>query len=129
MPATSDKEVITAKILSFTSCHPYYTQQLASQVWELITYKDIHQNVVDQAIQIISEVHDLDYERLWNSLNRTDRSILLQLSHSENPLQNRTLATSTTFSALKRLQNAGLIIRTETYEIEDPFFNYWLQRQ
>lgn len=129
LPEIPNKDAIATEILSFTSCHPYYTQQLASQVWELITYKEIHQNVVAQSIQIISEIHDLDYERLWNNLNRTDRSILLQLARSENPLQNRTLATSTTFSALKRLQNSGLIIRTETYELEDPFFNYWLKRQ
>ena len=52
----------------------------------------------------IVQTHDLDYERLWNSLNRTDRSIIMQLTRDTNPLQNRSVAASTTFSALKRLQ-------------------------
>lgn len=52
----------------------------------------------------IVQTHDLDYERLWNSLNRTDRSIIMQLTRNTNPLQNRSIAASTTFSALKRLQ-------------------------
>ena len=129
LPNVENKDTLAKEILSFTSCHPYYTQQLAAQVWELISYKHVHENVVAQAVQTISEVHDLDYERLWNSLNRTDRSILLQLARSENPLQNRILATSTTFSALTRLQKSGFVIRTTEYELEDPFFCYWLKRQ
>jgi len=77
----------------------------------------------------IVQTHDLDYERLWNSLNRTDRSIIMQLTRNTNPLQNRSVAASTTFSALKRLQKNGIIIRqSSTYTVEDPFFCSWLMR-
>lgn len=31
----SDAETISCKILSFTNCHPYYTQQLAYQIWNI----------------------------------------------------------------------------------------------
>ena len=109
---------IVDEILSFTGLHPYYTQQLSAQVWEIMTYDQHFDNVV----------HDLDFERLWLSFNRTDRFIMQSLSNNKNPLQNRQMATSTTFSAIKRLMKAGYVIRVEDYEIEDPFFKTWIIR-
>ena len=130
LPSIRFKEDIVRRILDFTSCHPHYTQQLCAQVWENIVYKQQQENVVEHSISDITQSHDLDYERLWNSLNRTDRGIILQISRSENPLQNRDIATSTTFSGIKRLQKNGFVIRTaKAYELEDPFFNRWLSEQ
>ena len=117
---------IVDEILSFTSLHPYYTQQLSAQVWEIMTYDKHFDNVVDEAISAIVQTHDLDFERLWLSFNRTDRFIMQSLSNNKNPLQNRQMATSTTFSAIKRLMKAGYVIRVEDYEIEDPFFKAWI---
>lgn len=113
-------------ILSFTGLHPYYTQQLSSQVWEMITYDKLFDNVVSEAVNAIIQAHDLDFERLWLSFNRTDRFIMQSLSSNKNPMQNRQMATSTTFSAIKRLMKAGYVIRTEDYEVEDPFFKTWI---
>lgn len=39
---------------------------------------------------------------------------------------NRKLSTSTLTSATLRLSKKGYIIRTEQYEIEDPFFKEWI---
>lgn len=113
-------------ILSFTGLHPYYTQQLSAQVWEMITYDKLFDNVVSEAVNAIIQAHDLDFERLWLSFNRTDRFIMQSLSNQKNPMQNRQMATSTTFSAIKRLMKAGYVIRTEDYEVEDPFFKTWI---
>lgn len=113
-------------ILSFTGLHPYYTQQLSAQVWEMITYDKLFDNVVSEAVNAIIQAHDLDFERLWLSFNRTDRFIMQSLSSNKNPMQNRQMATSTTFSAIKRLMKAGYVIRTEDYEVEDPFFKIWI---
>lgn len=118
---------IADEILYFTQQHPYYTQQLSSQVWELMEYDKVTEDVVNQAISIIVQAHDLDYERLWLSFNRTDRHIMQSLSNAVNPMQNRSIATSTSFSAVKRLMKAGYVIRTNDYEIEDPFFKEWVQ--
>ena len=119
---------IVDEILSFTNLHPYYTQQLSSQVWELMTYEGIITHVVRQSIELIIHSHDLDFERLWQNFNRTDRFIMPSLSKSNNPLQNRKISTSTTFSGIKRLIKAGYVIRTKEYEIEDPFFKEWIFR-
>ena len=117
---------IVEEILSFTGLHPYYTQQLSAQVWEMVSYNNIIDGVVGDAISKIVRTHDLDFERLWLNFNRTDRSIMLSLSKGNNPLQNRQVATSTSFSGIKRLMKAGYVIRVNDYEIEDPFFREWI---
>jgi hypothetical protein len=50
------------------------------------------------------------------------------LSKGINPLQNRQVATSTSFSAIKRLMKSGYVIRMNDYEVEDPFFKEWIAR-
>lgn len=128
-PVQQDRQnSIATEILSFTSQHPYYTQQLAAQVWEMMTYDNLIEGVVDEAIKKIVRTHDLDFERLWLSFNRTDRSIMLSLSKGISPLQNRQVAASTSFSSIKRLMKAGYVIRVNNYEIEDPFFKEWIVR-
>ena len=122
----NDSITVSNEILGLTNCHPYYTQQLASQVWELSNYEDIKDNVVNEAMKRITSNHDLDFERLWVKFNRMDKQTLQALSQGKNPLQNRQLATSTTYSAIKRLMRMGYVIRSEKYEIEDPFFKHWI---
>ena len=120
-----DKEkldTIVDEILSFTNLHPYYTQQLSAEVWDMLTNDNLIDGVVVASIKKILRTHDLDYERLWLNFNRTDRSIMLSLSKGTNPMQNRQMATSTSYSAIKRLTKSGYIIRVNDYEIEDPFF-------
>lgn len=126
LPETPDKEGITSDILSFTSCHPYYTQQLAFEVSNQIELNQLHENIVSKSIQAILQAHDLDYERLWETFNNTDKNTLQQLARNEKPLSNRDVATSTTFSSLKRLVKSGVVVRTEDYVLEDPFFKAWL---
>ena len=118
---------IVEEILSFTNLHPYYTQQLSAQVWEMMTYEHLIDGVVGEAISNIVRTHDLDFERLWLNFNRTDRSIMMNLSKGINPLQNRLVATSTSFSGIKRLMKNGYVIRVIDYEIEDPFFKEWIR--
>lgn len=129
LPDTPVKEDLAKEILSFSSCHPYYTQQLAFEVSNQIEIDYIQEGVVNQSIQSIIQSHDLDYERLWENFNNTDKGTLMQLSNSENPLNNKNVASSTAFSSLKRLVKSGVVIRTEEYRIEDPFFCEWLRQK
>lgn len=124
LPEKSD--VVSQEILTLTNCHPYYTQQLASMVWELAKYESVKEHVVSLAVERLTNIHDLDFERLWVKFNRMDKLILRTLCQDENPLQNRQLATSTSFSAIKRLMKMGYVIRDEKYELEDPFFKRWI---
>lgn len=127
LPNYVDNSPMADAILAFTNCHPYYTQQLSAQVWELMAYPRITENVVEIAISKLVQEHDLDYERLWNAQNRTDRGILRQLAFGQNPMTSRLEPSSTTYSGLKRMLKAGLLINESGYTIEDPFFTQWLR--
>ncbi|MDP1995041.1 MAG: ATP-binding protein [Ignavibacteria bacterium] len=124
-------------ILDITKAHPYYTQQLAFTVWELLKDAREIENPVEQAVEEIIRYHDMDYERLWNTINRTDMKILIGMSLSEStPLSSEFSkkyfagASSTIFSGLKRLALTGLVIKSKFgYEIDDPFFKRWIKNR
>ena len=125
---------ISNEILEITKAHPYYTQQLAFNVWELLNNDGKIKNFVEEALNEIIRHHDMDYERLWNTINRTDMKILIGMSLSEIPPLSSdfskryfTGASSTIFSGLKRLAQKGMVIKTGSgYEIDDPFFKRWI---
>lgn len=120
-----DNETIADKILAFTSCHPYYTQELAFAVWNKLE-SGCKEDIIRQAINEIITIHDLDYERLWMNFNKTDKYVMAVVSEGNNPSQDKKLPTSTMTSATLRLAKKGYVIRTEQYEIEDPFFKEWI---
>lgn len=130
LPAALDTGRRTAaahEILAFTASHPYYTQQLAALVWDMATRGETAETLVAEAIERLTLIHDLDYERLWTNFNRTDRRTLRDIALAPfRPATPAALPTSTTFSSLKRLLKAGHIIRTDTYQLEDPFFRRWI---
>ena len=125
MPA-AQKATITEEILKFTNVHPYYTLQLASAVYNAIEYGKVKEDPVAFAIKKQVEEHSLDYERLWANMNRTDRKVMLALAHRENPMADRSVPASTLFSSIKRLLKQGYVIKTGSYELEDPFFGEWI---
>lgn len=116
---------IADEILTFTDCHPYYTQQLSFAVWNnLVAGKN--EDVLQLAIEDIITTHDLDYERLWLNFNKTDKYVMVSTSEGNNPAQDRQQPTSTMTSALLRLTKKSYIISGDKYEIEDPFFKKWI---
>ena len=119
-------ETLADEILSFTGCHPYYTQELAFAVWNNLSAGKQDKDVIRSSIEDIIAIHDLDYERLWLNFNKTDKYVMVVISEGSNPVQDRKLPTSTLTSATLRLSKKGYIIRTEQYEIEDPFFKEWI---
>lgn len=123
---TEQSESVAGEILALTKCHPYYTQQLSSQVWELAHFEGIKDEIVKNAVERLSDIHDLDFERLWVSFNKMDRRVLKALCVDGGKLSSSGQPTSTLYSAVKRLMKKGFVIKEETYEIEDPFFKRWI---
>ena len=119
---------LSGNILDYTNCHPYYSQQLAANVWQLRMLQPESTQPISDAIRQIITSHSLDYERLWASFNRTNRWLLQRLA-SGNSLQTSEYPTSTLYSALKQLQKKGYVIYTDSYELEDPFFKEWLLKE
>ena len=119
-------EELADRIMDYTACHPYYSQQLASNIWQVGVLQPDTEDPFGTAIDRIVTTHGLDYERLWMNFNRTNKWIMQRLS-SGKPLQSGDYRTSTIYSALKRLQKDGYVIYTDRYEMEDPFFREWIR--
>jgi AAA+ ATPase superfamily predicted ATPase len=120
-----DADRVCDEILDFTKCHPYYTQQLASQVWEKGKNGEM-ENIVEEAINRLLEFHDLNFERIWLNFNNTDKRILMWLANNNKPYTLLGIAQSTISSSLKRMLKDGYVIKTTEYEVEDPFFRNWI---
>lgn len=120
-----DAHRVCDEILDFTKCHPYYTQQLASQVWEKGKNGEM-ENIVEEAINRLLEFHDLNFERIWLNFNNTDKRILIWLANNNKPYTLLGIAQSTISSSLKRMLKDGYVIKTTEYEVEDPFFRNWI---
>ena len=131
---TKNREKLTEGILAVTDGHPYYTQQLAFHVWEILNKDKSAENPLEQALSDLGRSHDMDYERLWNTINKTDKKILAGLSLSEHPplssafcLENQIESPSTVYSGLLRLSRQGYLIKVDDkYRIDDPFFKRWI---
>lgn len=127
-------ESVSLHIINITKSHPYYTQQLAFTVWEVLIKNIKAEQPVQKAVSELVRHHDIDYERLWNTLNRTDMKILIGMSVSDmSPLSAgfissyETGASSTVYSSLKRMLQKGFVIKSGSeYLIDDPFFREWI---
>ncbi len=133
----SNTETVSAEILKLTNSHPYYTQQLAFTVWENCVNSLSPEEQINKAINNLIQVHDMDYERLWQIQNQTDKKVFIALSHREKNILTEAFnrkygikATSTVFSSLKRLMKQGYVIKSAiNYELDDPFFAEWIKRR
>jgi hypothetical protein len=131
---TKKNKVLSETILNKTGSHPYYTQQLAFQVWELLNKSGYSDDIIQIAVNEIVQSHDNDYERLWNNFNRTDMMLLIGMSDSDiSPLTEEfskrygTGAISTVFSSIQRLTRKGVLIRSgRSYMIDDLLFRRWI---
>ena len=119
-------EQLAKDILEITHCHPYYTQQLASQVWFMLNNDEYTDGIVNSALQELVRTHDLDFERLWLTLNKTDRKILQALAQDKKIFDVKNIASSTAQSSAKKLMKKGYVIKAKRHEIEDPFFKFWV---
>ena len=124
---TDSHNELANHILDYTGCHPYYSQQLASNIWFIGTLQPEKEDPLNSAIDHIVTSHGLDYERMWMNFKRTNKWIMQRLAKG-GTLQTGEYRTSTIYSALKRLQKEGYVIYSDRYEIEDPFFKEWILR-
>ena len=130
---------LSENVLNLTGGHPYYTQHLASAVYQLVSMEGYSENCVQTAFDRIVEQHDNDFERLWMTFNATDKKLLLALvlgRSAQKPLSEsfqktwNIAAQSTVYSALKKLSQQSYLIHSDgNYELEDPFFNAWIIRR
>ena len=130
MTSASEADFLSEEILRCTDCHPYYTQQLAFQVWYQMDAAGPLEDVVRDAVNQIVMMHDFDYSRLWDSMNLTNKAVLIKLADAADQFEMASLnmPTSTVFSTLKRLVKSGIVLKDNYYELDDPFFRIWIQQ-
>jgi len=131
---SNNPDQIADEILNFTDGHPYYTQQLAYTIWNILNQGQMVHKPVELAISETVQIHDFDFERLWATIKNTDKKTLITLAQRNINQTITPLAraanigpVSTVFSSLKRLMQTGNVIKSEHgYEIDDPFFKRWI---
>jgi hypothetical protein len=123
---TKSSEIISKQILEFTDLHPYYTQQLAYYCYAFLENGKYSGTMFDDVINSVVEVHSNDFERLWNTINKTDRRLLITLAE-DDMVSSIAQPTSTVYSGLRRLTRCGYVIKNGKYKIDDPFFGKWIK--
>lgn len=130
---TRHANIIAKSIIEVTDGHPYYTQQLAYNIWNLMNENNSPNDVVAGAINEIIQIHNHDYERLWATFNNTDKQTMtfmaLRKDINISPLSHEAEIgpSSTVYSSLKRLMANGCVLKTNNrYELDDPFFKRWI---
>jgi len=116
---------LVESILSFTTCHPYYTQQLAYYCYSLLEDKISEEDVFEAAVSAVIEIHSNDFGRLWNTLTKTDKKLLVTLSMNKS-VSASGKPTSTAYSGMRRLVEKGYLLNHGSYEFDDPFFKKWI---
>lgn len=136
------EEDLIGQILKITACHPYYTQQLCHEIFNIcftkretsvITSKDIEQ-AKDKCISAQSYA----YFTIWDGLagKQKDLILALALSPEENIYSQEFLtkydlgAPATVQTAVKALMKKGLLdCQDGRYSISDIFFAEWVSRK
>ena len=122
---TDKSSEVAVEILRFTAQHPYYTQQLAFYCWNFLEKNQYTELMLNEVIDSVVRVHDTDFERLWSTISKTDKKILIAIAMQEK-VSTLPQPTSTIYSGLKRLITQGYLIKNEQYELDDPFFRKWI---
>jgi AAA+ ATPase superfamily predicted ATPase len=116
---------VAEKILDFTDRHPYYTQQLAFYCYAFIEDEGYREDIISGVVDRIVEIHSNDFEKLWNTISKTDKKILIVLAEG-GKTSSIAQPTSTIYSGLNRLARQGFVVKNKTYEPDDPFFSKWI---
>lgn len=128
-------EELCQRIIGLTKCHPYYTQQLAQQVW-LRTAKKCSGTIVEDSFLGVVGQLSLLFTNILDTLTPKQINFLLAVANKESNfsskevLQKYKLGTS---ANIKNLKKAALekdlidIIPGERIELQDPLFEYWLK--
>jgi uncharacterized protein len=132
------EDSIIDKVLEISESHPYYTQQLCHELWNLSQDAGkVREEVVQTAVKQVISNQNYAYSTIWDSLRKTQRSVLLVLAaldngrekiYSKDFLDNHDLpGASSVQRAIAALEEKGVIERQNgTFEISDVFLKKWL---
>lgn len=127
------------KILEITQGHPYHTQQLCHELWNIAqSEKIVSGQNIEEAVERVLASQSHAYITAWESIKGKQRALLLGLAieggknlYSQDFIREYDLTSpSTVQKAVKALESKGLIDREdEEYKIADPFLTQWLKQR
>jgi len=130
------------EILSITVCHPYYTQQLCHEIFNVAFSKAKTQTItlknIGEAEDKCISAQSYAYSTVWDSLAGKQKDFILALTlnpeaniYSQEFLGEHGLGTPASVqTAVKALERKGLLDRVNgSYSISDIFFVEWVKRK
>jgi AAA+ ATPase superfamily predicted ATPase len=126
------------KMLFFTQGHPYITQQLCHEVWNIANdHKKVEQTDVEKAIKVILTQHGDYFGKIWDSLKSNQKKLMVAIAQ-EGTAKNiysvsfiekyNLLSASHVKRSLNQLESEALLERSdEGYYIEDVFLREWVR--
>lgn len=129
------------EVLKITACHPYYTQQLCHEVFNVCFSKEgytITLKGIEMAEDKCITAQSYAYSTIWDGLAGKQKDLILALTldpeaniYSHEFLSKHELgAPATVQTAVKALEKKGLLDRANGgYSISDVFFIEWIKRK
>ena len=138
----TDKDVhdeALSRLLEITGGHPYATQELAYELWEILRAGlAAHADDVETALKGVLRAENSHFETLWEDAPRVQRRVMAALAleptaspYSEVYRRAHDLpAPSTVQTAIGALVKKELVGRTDDgiLRIAEPFLAEWIQR-
>jgi hypothetical protein len=136
LPVSED---LCRRIVELTHGHPYYTQMLCSEIWELSvhTAKKSSDPVASGLVSILQKENHA-FAEIWDTLTSIEKKLLSVLAGTDAVAVFSTEflaihqlgATSSMQRVILRLLNRGIITRnTKGVSIADPLFCHWIRRE
>lgn len=130
------EETAIIKVLGVTDGHPYYTQQLCHELWNLcLPKREVDLNDVYAAVEKVFMLNSGEYIEIWGALTGLQRAVLLAIArdggqaYSSEFIEKHDLGSPQNVQkALKALEKKELVGKNERWDITDVFFKEWLQR-
>ncbi len=123
------------RILQITENHPFYTQHLCHELWE-ITGAQVRDKDIDSGLELLLKRESYGFERVWDTLTRNQKKLLYGIAHSNDaikPLSQSFLqafaipSASSAQRSIEQLFEAGYVdYKKESLYITDRFFKLWI---
>ena len=134
------EEKLIDEILKITACHPYYTQELCHEIFNLCFSKKETLTITSKDIEIARDkcisMQSYAYSNIWDGLAGKQKDLIFALAlnpesniYSQDFLSKYELGTPATVqTAVKALGKKGLLDRQNgSYSISDIFLVEWIK--
>lgn len=136
------EENLIEQILEITACHPYYTQQLCHEIFNICFSKKAVPTITSKEIKLAKDkcisAQSYAYSTIWDGLAGKQKDLVLALAlnpesniYSQEFLTKHELgAPATVQTAVRALEKKGLLDRQNgSYSVSDVFFTEWVKKK